>query len=75
MQVELQVQALRGAFLDEVGIAHAFFDGGDEAQPALRGAGDQALFLKGAPSVGNAFAQGGLGTDRAFTPLDRSLLR
>ncbi|MOA44399.1 hypothetical protein D3C78_1666730 [compost metagenome] len=32
VQVELEVEALRGAFLDEIGIAYAILDGRDKAQ-------------------------------------------
>ncbi|MCY1420725.1 hypothetical protein D9M71_363550 [compost metagenome] len=61
MQVELEVEALRRTFLDEIGVPHALLNGCDEAQAVLGGAGRQALFLQRRPGVGDAFAQGCLG--------------
>ncbi|MNV92481.1 hypothetical protein D3C71_1870860 [compost metagenome] len=64
MQIELEVQAFRRAFLDEIGVAHARFDGADEGQSILRGAGCQALFLQRRPGIGDALAQGLFGAGR-----------
>ncbi|MNN24771.1 hypothetical protein D3C81_1382130 [compost metagenome] len=58
VQVQFQLQPFRGALLDEIGIAHALFDGRDKAQAILRCTRRQALFLQCAPGVGDAFAQG-----------------
>jgi len=62
VQLQLQLQAFGSAFLDEVGVFYAVFDGSDKAQAVLGGAGRQALLFKGAPGVGDAFTQGRLGT-------------
>ncbi|MNZ87037.1 hypothetical protein D3C78_1058840 [compost metagenome] len=59
VQVQFQLQSFRGALLDEIGIAHALFDGRDKAQAILRCTRRQALFLQRAPGIGDAFAQGG----------------
>ncbi|MNN16644.1 hypothetical protein D3C81_1297920 [compost metagenome] len=64
VQFQFQIKAFRSTFLDEVSIANAFFDGGDEAQTILRGTGCQALFFQCAPGIGDAFAQRGFGTGR-----------
>ncbi|MNZ82876.1 hypothetical protein D3C78_1015860 [compost metagenome] len=64
MQVELEIEALRCAFLDEVGVAHAFLDGVDEAQAILRRAGCQPLLLQRGPGIGDARAQGCFGAGR-----------
>ncbi|MNR20809.1 hypothetical protein D3C85_1376720 [compost metagenome] len=61
MQVQFQLQPFRGALLDEIGIAHALFDGRDKAQAILRCTRCQALFLQRTPGIGDAFAQGGFG--------------
>ena len=64
VQLQFQLQAFRGAFLDEVGVFHAFFNGGHKAQAVLRCAGCEALFFQGAPGIGDAFAQRRFGTRR-----------
>ncbi|MCY1444166.1 hypothetical protein D9M71_606210 [compost metagenome] len=62
MQVQFQLQPFRGALLDEIGIAHALFDGCDKTQAILRCTRRQTLFFQCAPSVGDTLAQGRFGT-------------
>ena len=64
MQRQFQVLALGRAFLDEVGVGHAFLHRGDKCQAVLRSAERQALGGERPPGFGGARAQSGFGAGR-----------